>query len=87
MISSGSGQIQMTRIGVLQRNSILIFPKPRERTPMKELFCRIDPLDFAMPASCSGLLAVGAGTHSADAARLLKRVGQEQPLRMILNPE
>ncbi len=43
-------------------------------------------LDFAMLASSCVLLAVGAGAHSSD-AWLLKRVGQQQSLRMSLSPE
>ena len=43
-------------------------------------------LDFAMLASSCVLLTVGAGTYSID-AWLLKRLGQQQSLRMTLSPE
>ncbi len=43
-------------------------------------------LDFAMLASSSVLLTVGAGDHSID-AWLRKRLGQQQMRGMILSPE
>jgi putative oxidoreductase len=43
-------------------------------------------LDFAMLASSSVLLSVGAGTHSID-AWLQKRLGQKQSWQMTLSPE